>query len=86
MRVTGFHAPLGGDVTQAINPWTLFIRSLGQLGLININIGTTPAPAVELLLTAEPPTKLSRQQMSAIHAFRAQLDAVNAIKRRAGRD
>jgi hypothetical protein len=110
MRFVGFRAPLSGDVLQAINPWNLFIRSLGQVGLININIGRTPAPDVEeqvldevgsygrqigrlaealevvidrVLLAGEP--KLDRAQWAAIHAFRAQLDEVKAIKRRAGR-
>jgi hypothetical protein len=39
--------PLSGDVSQSIYPWSWFVRGLGQLGLININIGTTPAPEVE---------------------------------------
>lgn len=29
--------PLGGDVTQAINPWSWWLRSMGQFGFININ-------------------------------------------------
>ncbi len=29
--------PLGGDVTQAINPWNWWLNSMGQIGFININ-------------------------------------------------
>jgi hypothetical protein len=39
--------PLSGDVSQFISPWSWFVKSAGQLGLININIGATPAPDVE---------------------------------------
>lgn len=39
--------PLSGDVSQFIAPWSWFVRQAGQLGLININIGSTPAPEVE---------------------------------------
>jgi len=39
--------PLGGDVSQFIAPWSWFVRQAGQLGLINISIGSTPAPDVE---------------------------------------
>jgi hypothetical protein len=43
-----FYAPLSGDVTQAINPWTWLQRiSGGQFGAVNINIGRTPDPALE---------------------------------------
>jgi hypothetical protein len=46
MRITS-RAPLSGDVMQSINPFSWFIRSMGQLGLININLGRTPAPEIE---------------------------------------
>jgi hypothetical protein len=39
--------PLGGDVSQFIAPWSWFVRQAGQLGLVNISIGSTPAPDVE---------------------------------------
>ena len=40
--------PLSGNVTQTINPWTFFFNPMGnQLGLININLGTSSNPAVE---------------------------------------
>ena len=40
--------PLSGDVSQVIDPWTLFVRSVGnQLGLININVGESSDPDIE---------------------------------------
>ncbi|MDO9596393.1 MAG: hypothetical protein Q7J47_01610 [Azoarcus sp.] len=40
--------PLSGDVTQTINPWTWFMRAVGnQFGLININLGKTSNPELE---------------------------------------
>jgi hypothetical protein len=39
--------PLSGDVSQFIAPWSWFVRQAGQLGLVNINIGATPAPEIE---------------------------------------
>jgi len=46
--VPDFKMPLSGDVTQAINPWTLMFNPVGsQFGLFNINLGTSSDPAVE---------------------------------------
>jgi hypothetical protein len=43
-----FKLPLSGDVTQTINPWTWFFNPVGsQVGLFNINLGTSSDPAVE---------------------------------------
>ena len=43
-----FKLPLSGDVTQTINPWTWFIKSVGgQFGLININLGKSSDPELE---------------------------------------
>ena len=40
--------PLSGDVTQTINPWNWFIKSVGgQFGLVNINLGQSADPALE---------------------------------------
>ena len=40
--------PLSGDVTQSINPWTWFFRTVGsQLGLVNINLGRSSDPDLE---------------------------------------
>ena len=43
-----FKLPLSGNVTQTINPWTFFFNPIGsQVGLVNINLGTSSNPAVE---------------------------------------
>ena len=40
--------PLSGNVTQAINPWQWFLDLAGsRFSLISINLGRSPAPAVE---------------------------------------
>ena len=40
--------PLSGDVTQTINPWNWFLKTVGgQFGLVNINLGRSADPAVE---------------------------------------
>lgn len=42
------HLPLSGDVSQTINPWTWFVKTVGsQFGLININLGKSSDPALE---------------------------------------
>jgi len=46
--------PLSGDVTQAINPWQWFIKSVGgQFGLVNINLGRSSDPALEEQILGE---------------------------------
>jgi hypothetical protein len=43
-----FKLPLSGNVTQTINPRTIFFNPMGgQLGLINVNLGTSSNPPVE---------------------------------------
>ena len=43
-----FKLPLSGNVTQTINPWNFYFNPTGnQVGLININMGTSSNPAVE---------------------------------------
>jgi hypothetical protein len=43
-----FKLPLSGDVFQAINPWSDMFKAFGsQFGLININLGRSPAPEIE---------------------------------------
>jgi hypothetical protein len=43
-----FKLPLSGDVMQNISPFTAFMSPVGsQLGLINITLGQSSAPAVE---------------------------------------
>jgi hypothetical protein len=47
-RMPDFKLPLSGNVTQTINPWTWFFNPVGsQVGLFNINLGTSSDPAVE---------------------------------------
>ena len=49
-----FRLPLSGDVTQAINPWQWFIKSVGgQFGLVNINLGRSSDPALEEQILGE---------------------------------
>ncbi len=49
-----FRMPLSGDVTQAINPWSWTLRMIGgQFGLINVNLGSTPDPALEQTILEE---------------------------------
>lgn len=43
-----FRLPLSGDVSQTINPWNWFFRSVGsQFGLINISLGKSSDPVLE---------------------------------------
>jgi hypothetical protein len=43
-----FKLPLSGNVTQAINPFTMFFNPVGsQIGLINVNLGTSSEPKIE---------------------------------------
>jgi hypothetical protein len=43
-----FKLPLSGDVTQTINPVSMFFNPVGsQIGLININLGTSSEPKIE---------------------------------------
>lgn len=40
--------PLSGAVNQTINPWTAYLTAMGsQIGLINVNVGTSSNPNVE---------------------------------------
>ncbi|HOD36693.1 MAG TPA: hypothetical protein PLR20_09000 [Syntrophales bacterium] len=42
-----FKFPLSGDVTQAINPWTWWLRMMSQIGFININMTKSSDPRME---------------------------------------
>lgn len=44
--MSGFKAPLSGDVNQAINPWS-WVFGTGQFGFVNINLGSSGDPQVE---------------------------------------
>lgn len=40
--------PLSGAVTQSINPWTAYFTAMGsQIGLINVNVGSSSDPKIE---------------------------------------
>jgi hypothetical protein len=40
--------PLSGAVTQTINPWTAYFTAMGsQIGLINVNVGSSSDPDIE---------------------------------------
>jgi len=45
-----FKFPLSGDVTQAINPWTWWLRMMNQVGFININMTKSSDPQMERLI------------------------------------
>ena len=43
-----FRMPLSGNVTQSILPWTWVFNPVGtQIGMVNIDLGESSAPAVE---------------------------------------
>jgi hypothetical protein len=47
-RMPDFKLPLSGDVTQTINPWTMFFNPVSsQFGPINVNLRTSSNPPVE---------------------------------------
>ena len=51
--MSNLNLPLSGDVWQSLNPFSWFVRSAGQLGLININLGRTSEPETEELILTE---------------------------------
>lgn len=44
MRTT---APFGGAVTQAFEIWSSLFQNVGQVGLVNIDLGRTSKPELE---------------------------------------
>jgi hypothetical protein len=46
-----FQFPFSGDVTQAINPWTWWLRLMSQIGFININLTRSSDPEMERRIT-----------------------------------
>lgn len=42
-----FFAPLSGPVTQMFEFWSRWFESVGQIGLVNIDLGRTPDPDLE---------------------------------------
>jgi hypothetical protein len=46
--------PLSGAVTQTIEPWTSWFSAFGsQIGLINVNVGTSSDPDTEKAVIAK---------------------------------
>ncbi len=48
-----FSFPFSGDVTQAINPWALWLRLMSQIGFVNINLTKSSYPALERRITED---------------------------------
>lgn len=46
-----FQFPFSGDITQAINPWTWWLRLMSQVGFININLTESSDPEMERRIT-----------------------------------
>ena len=46
-----FQFPFSGNVTQAINPWTWWLRLMSQVGFININLTKSSDPDMERRIT-----------------------------------
>jgi len=83
-----FRLPLSGDVSQTINPWTWFFRSVGsQFGLININLGKSSDPVLEERILADVGT-YGRQigqigDVLRVFMTHIKLDGLTAADRRA---
>jgi hypothetical protein len=83
-----FRLPLSGDVSQTINPWTWFFRSVGgQFGLININLGKSSDPVLEERILADVGT-YGRQigqigDVLRVFMTHVQLNGLTAADRRA---
>jgi hypothetical protein len=46
--------PLSGAISQTIEPWTSWFSAFGsQIGLINVNLGTSSDPGVEKAVIAK---------------------------------
>ncbi|PJE29742.1 hypothetical protein SAMN06297129_2860 [Pseudooceanicola antarcticus] len=48
-----YTAPLGGAVTQAFDIWSHWFENVGQMGLINVNLGRTAKPELEKRILQE---------------------------------
>ena len=103
-----FFAPLSGPVTQMFDFWSNWFDQVGQIGLVNIDLGNTPNPdlerkildevgsygrqlgrlseALEVLLDEATEaklldrSKLSDDQIVALHDFREMLAKVKDVK------
>ena len=100
-----FYAPLSGDVTQAFDIWSGWFKSVGQIGLVNIDLGNAGdedlereiltevgsygrqigqiADAVAVLIEQADldRTKLSDENIVALHKFKDMLDKIDACKK-----
>ncbi|MEM1346018.1 MAG: hypothetical protein AAGI34_15750 [Pseudomonadota bacterium] len=48
-----FVAPFGGAVTQTFEFWRGWFESVGQIGLVNIDLGRTESPEIEARILEE---------------------------------
>lgn len=48
-----FFAPLSGPVSQVFDFWSDWFQSVGQIGLVNVDLGRTPDPELEQRIVAE---------------------------------
>ena len=66
--MAGFLFPFSGDVTQAINPWELWIRSMSsQMGFINIRNVKAGDPEIE------------REVVETVASYGRQLGRINDV-------
>ena len=99
-----FFAPLSGDVTQAFKIWSDWFESVGQIGLVNIDLGNAGdddlereiltevgsygrqigqiADAVAVLIEQAKldRTKLSDEDIVALHKFKEMVEQVDTCK------
>lgn len=103
-----FFAPLSGPVTQAFEVWSDWFQSVGQIGLVNIDIGNAGdddlereilmeagsygrqlgqiADAVAVLIDQAEldRSKLSDENIVALHKFKEMLQKIEACKTASG--
>jgi acyl carrier protein phosphodiesterase len=72
-----FKFPLSGDVTQAINPWTWWLRMMSQIGFININMTKSSDPQMERQII-ENVAGYGKQLGRIIEALDAMIDHTNS--------
>lgn len=99
-----FFAPLSGPVTQAFEIWSDWFQSVGQIGLVNIDLGNAGDEALEREILTDvgsygrqlgqvsdalavlieyadlDRTKLSDEDIVALHKFRKMLKKIEACK------
>ena len=72
-----FKFPLSGDVTQAINPWSWWLRMMSQIGFININMTKSSDPQMERQII-ENVAGYGKQLGRIIEALDAMIDHTNS--------